>query len=72
MIDGILTRLASGDAGDVWTPADFTELGSRAAVDKALQRLAARGVIRRIDRGLYDQPRRIGSPASRVPRTIDG
>ena len=41
----------------VWTPGDFAHYGSRAAVDKTLQRLAARGDLRRIYRGLYDRPR---------------
>jgi predicted transcriptional regulator of viral defense system len=31
-------------------------LGSRAAIDKALQRMVAAGTLRRIDRGLYDRP----------------
>ena len=43
--------------GGVWTPADFLDLGSRDAVDKALQRLVAADELRRIDRGLYDAPR---------------
>ncbi|MDR3529997.1 MAG: DUF6088 family protein [Rhodopila sp.] len=43
---------------DVWTPIDFLDLGSRDAVDKTLQRLAIIGQVRRLDRGLYDQPRR--------------
>lgn len=42
--------------GEVWTPGDFADLGSRAAIDKTLQRLAASGELRRIDRGLYDRP----------------
>ncbi len=42
--------------GAVWTPIDFLDLGSRAAVDKVLQRLALASHIRRLDRGLYDQP----------------
>jgi hypothetical protein len=41
----------------VWTPVDFLDLGSRDAVDKTLQRLAIGSQIRRLDRGLYDQPR---------------
>jgi len=41
----------------VFTPATFAALGSRAAVDKALQRLAAEGVVRRLSRGWYDKPR---------------
>ena len=42
----------------VWTPVDFLDLGSREAVDKTLQRLALADQIRRLDRGLYDRPRR--------------
>lgn len=40
----------------VWTPADFADIGGRAAVDKALQRMVASGQLRRIARGLYDKP----------------
>ncbi|MDX9793528.1 MAG: DUF6088 family protein [Kiritimatiellia bacterium] len=43
--------------GTVFTPATFAAVGSRAAVDKALQRLAAEGVVRRLSRGWYDKPR---------------
>lgn len=53
----VLARIASSP-NEVWTPSDFADLGSRAAVDKTLQRLAAAGDLRRIDRGLYDQPRK--------------
>jgi hypothetical protein len=53
----VLQRIQS-DPNIVWTPADFADLGGRAAVDKVLQRLAAGGQLRRIDRGLYDRPRR--------------
>ena len=42
----------------VWTPVDFLDLGSREAVDKTLQRLTLADQIRRLDRGLYDRPRR--------------
>jgi hypothetical protein len=42
----------------VWTATDFADLGTRTAVDKSLQRLAAAGELRRIDRGLYDRSRR--------------
>jgi len=52
----LLDRIAS-DPDEVWTPGDFVDLGSRAAVDKTLQRLVASGELRRIDRGLYDRPR---------------
>ena len=46
---------ASPDA--VWTAVDFLDLGSREAVDKALQRLTLADQLRRLDRGLYDRPR---------------
>jgi len=52
----ILSRI-SDQQGGVWTPVDFLDLGPRAAVDKALQRLAGNGDISRIDRGLYFRPR---------------
>lgn len=42
--------------GRVWTPVDFLDLGPRAAVGKALQRLNAAGRLARIDRGLYYRP----------------
>jgi hypothetical protein len=43
--------------GAVWTPIDFLDLAPRAAVDKALQRLATSGELCRIARGLYDKVR---------------
>ncbi len=44
--------------GSTFTPeADFLDLGGRDAVDKVLSRLAAKGTIRRLARGLYDYPR---------------
>lgn len=52
----LFDRIASGP-DEVWTPGDFADLGGRAAIDKTLQRLAAAGELRRIDRGLYDRPR---------------
>lgn len=53
----IAQRIVASAPFGVWTPADFLDLGDRDAVDKALQRLARAGEIRRIDRGLYDKPR---------------
>lgn len=43
--------------GSVFTPDTFVQLGSRAAVDKALQRQVKQGTLRRLSRGLYDKPR---------------
>ncbi|CAL4869990.1 hypothetical protein MMA231_04288 (plasmid) [Asticcacaulis sp. MM231] len=56
VIDKIKRRL-TGKRGWVFTPRDFLDLGSRAAVDQTLSRLARQGVIRRVDRGVYDYPR---------------
>lgn len=53
----ILDRITRDKSICVWTPNDFLDLGARSAIDKALQRLALSGDIRRIDRGLYDIPR---------------
>ena len=52
----LLARIAA-NPDEVWTPCDFADLGSRAAVDKSLQRLAIAGDLRHIVRGLYDRPR---------------
>lgn len=50
-------RLHKGKEGDVFATHDFLDLGTRAAVDQALSRLARQGAIRRIGRGVYDLPR---------------
>lgn len=43
--------------GAVFTPKQFAHTGTTAAVEKALQRLAKAGTIRRLARGLYDYPK---------------
>lgn len=53
----VVNRIGNGPPAQVWTPVDFLDLGSRAAIDKVLQRLVVAGQLRRIDRGLYDTPR---------------
>ena len=52
----ILRRIQSKGRGTVHVPGDFLDLGTRAAVDQALARLARRGEIRRLARGVYDYP----------------
>ncbi|HUF07880.1 MAG TPA: hypothetical protein VMO47_01080 [Rhodothermales bacterium] len=42
----IADRIAAGSQAQVWTPVDFLDLGSRDAVDKALQRLVSGGQLR--------------------------
>lgn len=53
----IRDHITAFNAGRLFSANDFSNLGSRAAIDKALSRLAASGEIRRIKRGLYDLPR---------------
>ena len=57
-VDSQIARQVQGsEPGTVFTTDVFALLGSRAAIDKALQRLVARGHLRRLSRGLYDRPR---------------
>lgn len=53
----MLARIKKRGVDWVFSPADFIDLGTRHAVDKALSRMAADGSIRRVARGLYDVPK---------------
>jgi hypothetical protein len=52
----ILKAIQKKGRGSVFTANNYARLGTRAAVDLALSRLARQGLIRRIARGLYDYP----------------
>lgn len=52
----IYARIAQAAPAGVWSRADFLDIGTPHAVEKALQRLTLRGDIRRPYRGLYDKP----------------
>lgn len=54
----VLSRIYCKKRGWVFTPVNFLDLGSRAAIDQILGRLARSGTIRRLARGLYDYPRK--------------
>lgn len=54
--DRISALVDAAGPGHVWVPSDFAHLGARDLVDKTLQRMVARGELRRIERGLYDRP----------------
>lgn len=57
-VEATIAHLAKrAKAGTVFTTAMFAGIGSRAAIDKAMQRLVTRGALRRLSRGLYDKPR---------------
>jgi len=69
VMNAVRSRILAAAPTAVWTPVDFLDLGPRDTVDKALQRLARSGAIRRIDRGLYD---RAGiSALTKQPRSPD-
>lgn len=53
----IANRIRRKGEGWVFTPSDFLDLGSPQAVGMNLLRLAKAGLIRRLDRGLYDSPK---------------
>ena len=55
-LDRIYERIAQRAPAGVWSRADFLDIGTPNAVEKALQRLTRRGDIRRPYRGLYDKP----------------
>jgi hypothetical protein len=68
----LLRAIRRKGRGYVFTPEDMLSLGSRAAVDQALSRLARKGEIRRLGRGIYDYPKiseRLG-PLSPAPESI--
>ncbi|HUY90145.1 MAG TPA: DUF6088 family protein [Pirellulales bacterium] len=54
----VIARIRGKGMGSVHVPGDFLDLGSREAIDLALHRLAKKGVIRRLARGVYDFPKR--------------
>lgn len=65
----ILARITRRRPGWVFTPTDFLDLGSRAAVDQALSRSVRSGSIRKLARGLYDRPRHHPRLGQLVPST---
>jgi hypothetical protein len=56
LVRQILRRVAAQGRGWAFTPHDFAITGDQRAVAMALTRLLRAGKIRRIARGLYDQP----------------
>ena len=55
--DKVKRRIYRRGRSSVFTADDFADIGSRASIDLALSRLAAKGTIKRIARGLYLYPR---------------
>jgi hypothetical protein len=55
--NSIVKRISGLGKSAVFTTSKFLDLGTREAVDKALSRLAVKGTIRRLARGVYDYPK---------------
>ncbi|MDX2095799.1 MAG: DUF6088 family protein [Alphaproteobacteria bacterium] len=53
----IINRIKRRKPGWVFTPRDFLDVGSRAAVDQVMSRLVKQGLVRRLDRGIYYYPK---------------
>ncbi len=74
----VLTAIRSRGRGCVFVPADFLEIGSREAIDITLHRLAKKGTIRRLARGVYDFPKdhpvlgRLAPSAAAVAEALAG
>lgn len=56
-IERRIRRQSNADPGRVFTPSDFTDLGTPHSVGMALMRLVRSGTLRHLARGLYDVPR---------------
>ncbi|HLT91541.1 MAG TPA: DUF6088 family protein [Woeseiaceae bacterium] len=56
LTDAILSTARAQPEGGLISPKEFLHLGSRAAVDQALARLAREGKLLRVARGAYTRP----------------
>jgi hypothetical protein len=54
--ESMLRRVRGRGRGSAVTPTDFLDLGSRAAVDQGLSRLARKNMLTRVSRGVYAFP----------------
>jgi len=74
----LLAAIHGRGRGSVFVPADFLDLGSREAIDIVLHRLARKGTIRRLARGVYDFPKQhpvlgpLSPSADAVARALAG
>jgi hypothetical protein len=74
----LLAAIHGHGSGCVFVPSDFLDLGSRGAIGIALHRLARKGTIRRLARGVYDFPKEhpvlgpLSPSAEEVARALAG
>lgn len=65
----LLNRIRARGPGSVFAATSFLDVASRSTIDQTLLRLARRGLIRRVARGLYHYPRRSQRLGVLSPRT---
>jgi hypothetical protein len=54
--NSILRRIRAKKFGWVFTPKNFIDIAARNVIDTTLHRLTKKGIIRKLDRGIYDFP----------------
>jgi hypothetical protein len=67
----IVQRIRAKRRGWVFSPKDFLNIATRGAVDNVLSRLVKKGLIRRIDNGIYDFPKVIPNIGTLSPKSDD-
>lgn len=73
VVKKVLSWIRGRGRGTVFTIGELAGVGSRAAIDQTLSRLARQGVIRRLGVGVYDYPReniRLGGALTPPPEAI--
>ena len=68
LAQSILSAARAMTEGGLLSPKEFLHLGSRAAIDKTLSRLAQEGKLPRVSRGAYVAPL-VGRFGARPPST---
>jgi hypothetical protein len=74
LAEQVMNHAAEMPEGTPMTAKELLHLGSRAAVDQVLSRLARRGALLRVGRGVYARPiaGRFGTRAPSTARMIEG
>ena len=49
-------RIITASDGDVFIPSDFFDIAEPTTINKILERLVVKGILRKVRRGLYDKP----------------
>ena len=52
----IQQRIITASDGDVFIPSDFFDIAEPTTINKILERLVGKGILRKVRRGLYDKP----------------